>query len=667
MAKITLDNIASGYASTTKINNNNDTIEAELNNKVLYRNNPSGEPNQMENELDMNSNKIINLPDGISNQEPVTVQQLNGAIAAAGSGLIASQAEVQLGSQAVSRVFTFTGITYTIAGNNLYVFRNGQKLEKGVDYNETSSSSVTLLFDPNDNDRFNFITNIATTNSTTDTSAITHTQSGTDYNLATYLQNRHEIYAADYSDLIVDGNWSPAVQAAVNASNGADVILPAGSIRLDTTITYDTSGLGDTSAPKIKGRGIFNTAIDNQTGGAAFHVTSGTAAEFAYGFTVEDLRITCLTVSAGTIGIQSDGCRFVTLERVVIDNQSSHGLYGLSSIGDFTDTSQMILRHVQIESCGGYGVYGKCTGGAIQYNWNADQCRIGLNTLGGVLLESATNIDFRNTGIYYNSGFGFKCVTPSGGSTPKLVDVWKCEFDTNDGVQIDIEDGNSVNIYEPYLIANPPAGTTFTKGIVIGADVNDFVITCAYPRLNPALTGLTVMEFTAGCSGVVRDTSYQGYSVLNGDMYVNNSTEVAIDDTANRNAFYKGTFTVQVKNSSLTVTSPTTVTGYYRINGDVTTVAFRELNNIDTSGFAGGDIVVIQLPYTALTGATSGYIGNCIITSDTGTGIPFPTVGSGSNTAAFQRSGSNAFLTASELTSGVSDISSYTLTYIKDA
>jgi len=60
VAKITIDNIASGYASTTALNNNFDAIETELNSKVLYRNNPSGEPNSMENDLDMNSNDINN-------------------------------------------------------------------------------------------------------------------------------------------------------------------------------------------------------------------------------------------------------------------------------------------------------------------------------------------------------------------------------------------------------------------------------------------------------------------------------------------------------------------------------------------------------------------------------------------------------------------------------
>jgi hypothetical protein len=61
MAKILIGNISSGFASTSTLNTAFDAIEAELNNKVLYRDNPSGEPNQMENDIDMNGNKIINV------------------------------------------------------------------------------------------------------------------------------------------------------------------------------------------------------------------------------------------------------------------------------------------------------------------------------------------------------------------------------------------------------------------------------------------------------------------------------------------------------------------------------------------------------------------------------------------------------------------------------
>lgn len=61
MAKITLDDVVGGF-NLDKINSNFQKIEDELNNKVLYRDNPSGEPNIMQNVLDMNGRSIINSP-----------------------------------------------------------------------------------------------------------------------------------------------------------------------------------------------------------------------------------------------------------------------------------------------------------------------------------------------------------------------------------------------------------------------------------------------------------------------------------------------------------------------------------------------------------------------------------------------------------------------------
>ena len=63
MAKILIGNVTSGFAATTAINNAFDAIETELNSKVLYRDNPAGEPNQMENDLDMNGFNILNAGD----------------------------------------------------------------------------------------------------------------------------------------------------------------------------------------------------------------------------------------------------------------------------------------------------------------------------------------------------------------------------------------------------------------------------------------------------------------------------------------------------------------------------------------------------------------------------------------------------------------------------
>lgn len=236
---VTLKDVGSGYKRTA-INSNFDAIETEINNNLLNKNGGVG----LEADLDANSQKVINLADGVLNQDAVTVRQLSGAIAAAGSGLIASQKEVQTGADVVGNVTTFTGITYTVGGNNLFVFRNGNFQTVGIDYTETSSSSITWTTAPNSTDGLTFITNLATTNSTTDTSAITHTESGADYNLANYLQNRH---VANIKDFGASTGASAATNvAAIQAAydTGKHVMVPNDGAPFDinATITGATEG-----------------------------------------------------------------------------------------------------------------------------------------------------------------------------------------------------------------------------------------------------------------------------------------------------------------------------------------------------------------------------------------------------------------------------------------
>ena len=59
MSKIDLDTITSGY-NLSKINANFQRVEDELNNRVLYRDSPVGEPNSMSSNLDMNRRSILN-------------------------------------------------------------------------------------------------------------------------------------------------------------------------------------------------------------------------------------------------------------------------------------------------------------------------------------------------------------------------------------------------------------------------------------------------------------------------------------------------------------------------------------------------------------------------------------------------------------------------------
>lgn len=76
MAKVTLNDIISQYGNVSLYNSNNTAIEAAFNTGVLWRNNPEGEANQMGNDLDMNSYRIINTGSGTSNGDVVTYSQV---------------------------------------------------------------------------------------------------------------------------------------------------------------------------------------------------------------------------------------------------------------------------------------------------------------------------------------------------------------------------------------------------------------------------------------------------------------------------------------------------------------------------------------------------------------------------------------------------------------
>lgn len=119
MAKFTINDIAAGYASTTALNAAFNAIENEFNTKVLYRNNPVGEPNTMENDLDFNSNDILNVGtanvtslvvNGVDLTAQITAAQIYASNAAA-SAAAALTSETNAASSASSASTSATTAT----------------------------------------------------------------------------------------------------------------------------------------------------------------------------------------------------------------------------------------------------------------------------------------------------------------------------------------------------------------------------------------------------------------------------------------------------------------------------------------------------------------------------------------------------------------------------
>lgn len=139
MAKHTPTTISSGYNSASTIDANFQSISDELNDNVLYRNNPAGEPNEMNNDLDMNSNAILN-----SSRVDTNELRINGVILGVEAPTVGSAIEETVVLSSGQTTVTFVN---EVSGGEIYL--NGNQVDSGrllsaEDYNISGANSVTL-------------------------------------------------------------------------------------------------------------------------------------------------------------------------------------------------------------------------------------------------------------------------------------------------------------------------------------------------------------------------------------------------------------------------------------------------------------------------------------------------------------------------------------------
>jgi len=95
MTKVVLNDVGYAPTSAATINNNNTLIEQAVEN-TLSRDGTG--PNEMNSNLDMNNNRVINLPEPVGDTEPARKGDLDDLLAAASSGIIATKVEAEVGS-----------------------------------------------------------------------------------------------------------------------------------------------------------------------------------------------------------------------------------------------------------------------------------------------------------------------------------------------------------------------------------------------------------------------------------------------------------------------------------------------------------------------------------------------------------------------------------------
>lgn len=136
MAKITLDDITSNYASVVQLNARFQLIEDAFNSAVLYRDNPAGEANSMQNDIDMNSNDLLNV-----NRIDAQALTVGGQDLTISPVYATSAVNVSLngGQRVVSFSVDIDAGSIYISGPNV----DGERLVNGVDYT-ISGRTLTL-------------------------------------------------------------------------------------------------------------------------------------------------------------------------------------------------------------------------------------------------------------------------------------------------------------------------------------------------------------------------------------------------------------------------------------------------------------------------------------------------------------------------------------------
>lgn len=319
MAKIVLASTNSGY-NLSVINAGLQALANELNTKVLYRNNPLGEPNSMSQLLDMNGQAIIN-----AGNVSVSGLSINGVTVEPGEAIAA----------ATRQVFEFTAtegqttkdvspLEPTVSGIDMQV--NGLSVRP----QSLSVSTSTITFPPlNAGDEVSIVVYIRDVNAATTSDGIVFTSGKTGASASTVfaaLENQW-VNVKTLFGAVGDGvaDDTAAIQAAIDSATGTVtgyvIYLPAGIYKISSPLNF-----GDKPNMLLRGDGP-NISVISPTTLVTKAVIFGAGAGTSYqGIT--DISISCSNATS-CIGVEVAYCDGFWFDKLAINNAS----VGLSIIG----------------------------------------------------------------------------------------------------------------------------------------------------------------------------------------------------------------------------------------------------------------------------------------------------------------------------------------------
>jgi hypothetical protein len=518
--KLNLSNITSGYGAVAALNANFDAIEQAVEN-TLSRDGTT--PNEMEANLDMNGNNILNA-DTINTASLV----INGTPVQPSTGVTVASAFQSHSFVATAAQTSFSVAPFTPYSASVVVEVNGIVLPP-ADVSVSGTNVVIPACTVGDEVVIRRFTDAPSPFPNADD--ISFNQSGTVQTRSVQSKLRDTVSVKDFG-AVGDGvaNDAPAIQAAIDAAAGRPVLVPAGTYRITSGLSYNTTGLGVVSGLKLIGEGKYKTVFNNSSSGPLITCTSGTSnADFQYDVLLESFSITNTTASAGTIGVLLIGVFQSAVRSVRVIDQASHGIFMQSTVGDATDCSQIDIEFCDVTGNGGWGVLANADPNAIHSQINVQKSRVIDNALGGVAYYSVIQGLIQDNAIAYNGGVGV-AVSHAGGPYSKNVRVINNEFDSNTGTQLQLGYVTGTIAEDNYFICNSGAPVVTTQ-VNVTQYAQNTIITNSTPRIPIGYTGVTMFAVASGAiTTVILNTLWQSWQAAGNTKYNNAGTYTTIID-----------------------------------------------------------------------------------------------------------------------------------------
>lgn len=448
MAKIVLNDVTN-INSLSVINDNFDKLEDALQDKVLYRDNPVGEVNTVEQDIDLNGFRLLNIGAVVPGTESFPAKYLgaftaNPTVGLNGEPLSDGMLYFRTGAP-FKALMVWNGAVWAEASPTTLTVTNTIDPSLIASNAETAAGASTVkIVTPSSlfgsisastvwNAVSNFVTRVYNG----------FLQGGTGATARTVENKLREIISIKDFGAVGDGvtDDSAAIQAAIDYAAGREILAPAGVYLVGTGLSYSTSG--ESPGFKMKGVGIGKTFFDTRVANGYLLTLDGTGtpSTYAIGGYLTGVSIITNASAVNSGGILLKGQWLGTITKNKIKGLSGDSIRIVNDDSDADASGFLTISDNWLQGCGGWAI--NMTDPAVSSNASG-HIRITKNyvlgnALGGIRFLGAKTEIVENS-IAYNTGAGGLVIAYSASSgAPSLLSVLRNEFDGNTGYHIDVQ------------------------------------------------------------------------------------------------------------------------------------------------------------------------------------------------------------------------------------